>query len=315
MNEALILEKLDNLSSEISSLKSEVQALKDSKAAAVTEEASTAVSAAMQKHEGKYSEADLANLVENLLDSVNDINSLLFKVKAANELARDIEPVAQVAYPQVMKFFSEIEDQVSIEELTGLLRNLLTSLNAINEGVSMLKMGVELRDELIPVAQLGYPKLVRFLNDLHQGEFQSEQIGTLLHTLLLNLHTLSDLLNMAKPFTELVQELQVVIRETDVIHNINTWLDSLQQSSGIYKLAGTAIAGAKQFSINPEQAEEISQVLQNIDFNNIEPVTPFGAIKHLRDPKIQEALGAMFMMLQATGACLQVIQDKQQKAN
>lgn len=314
MNEALILEKLDNLSSEISSLKSEVQALKESKAATPAEEAAGAASAAIKQYEGKYSEADLANLMENLLDSVNDINSMLFKVKAANELARDIEPVAQVAYPQVMKFFSEIEDQVSVEELTGLLRNLLTSLNAINEGVSMLKMGVELRDDLIPIAQVGFPKVVRFLNDLHQGEFQSEQIGDLLHTLLLNLHTLSDLLNMAKPVTELIQELQVVIRETDVISNMNTWLDSLQQSSGIYRLAGTAFAGAKQFTINEEQAEEISRVLTDIDFNNIEPVTPFGAIKHLRDPQIQEALGAMFMMLQATGACLQVIQSKQ-KAN
>jgi uncharacterized protein YjgD (DUF1641 family) len=89
------------------------------------------------------------------------------------------------------------------------------------------------------------------------------------------------------------------------------WLDSLQQSSGVFKLAGTAFAGLKQVNISDKQAEEISQAIQGIDFANIQPVTPFGVIKYLRDPKIQEALGAMFMVLQTTGSCLQAYQNDQ----
>lgn len=306
MNEALILEKLDNLSGEIQSLKSEIQALKEPAPSAQPAQSATASILADLK--GKYSDEDLAHLMENLLTSVNDIDAMLCKLKAGSELARNIEPIAKQAYPQVLKFFNELEDQFNIDELTGLLRNFLTNLESLNEGMNLLRMGAELKDEIVPIAQIGYPNIIKFLNSLHEGEFQSEQLGTLLHTLLMNVHTFSDLMNMLKPMTELVKDLQVVLRETDVISNTNVWLDSLQQSSGIFKLAGTTFASIKQINIDDQQAEEISQAIQQLDFTHIKPVTPFGAIKHLRDPQIQEALGAMFMILQTMGACLQAYQ-------
>lgn len=316
MNEALILEKLDSLSSEIQSLKSEVQTLQQERGATATpaQQGQSVSAATFSQFESASNQQDLSLLMENLAGSVGDLNALLFKVKAANELARDIEPVAQNVYPRIIKFFGEIEEQVDVDELTGLLRTLLTSIGSINEGISMLKMGIELKEDLVPVAQLGYPKAIKFLNDLYQGEFQSEQLTTLLRTLLMNLHTFSDLLNMAKPITELIQELQVLVRETDVITNLNIWLDSLQQSNGFYRIAGTAFAGIKQFTIDQEQAEAISTAIKEINFNKIKPVSMFGMVKALRDPQTQEALGAMFMILQAAGACLQVIQNKQNES-
>lgn len=115
-------------------------------------------------------------------------------------------------------------------------------------------------------------------------------------------------MNMIKPMTELVKELTVVLRETDVIANTNQWLDSLQQSSGPIKLAGTAFASLKQFNMNNQQAEEISKAIGQLDFTHIKPVSPLAAVKSLFDPKIQEAMGAGIMVLQTIGSCLQAYQ-------
>jgi hypothetical protein len=310
MNEALILEKLDNISAEISTLKSEIQAMK-------TSDRPTTVAALehcsdpglLPPTARKYDAGDFSRLMENLNTNVNAIHTLLCQSKAGDELVRDVGPVTQQAYPHIVKFFAELEDQFSVDELTGLMRNLTTNINSLNEGINMLRMAVELKDEIVPVAQIGYPKVIKFLNTLHEGEFQSEQLGTLLHTLLMNIHTFSDLMNMIKPMTELIKDLNVLLRETDVIANTNIWLDSLQQSSGMMKLAGTAFANMKQFKITDQQVDEISKAIGQIDFAHIKPITPFGAVKSLMNPKVQEALGALFMILQTTGACLQAYQQ------
>lgn len=306
MNEALILQKLESISSEIALLKSEIQTLKASQAPVVHADQPLAV--ALAKFEGQYKAEDLSHLLGNVLASVNEMNTMLAGAKAGTELFQDMGPIVRDGYPHIHRFFAELEDQFSVAELTGLLRNLLTNLNSFNEGIKLLRMAVELKDEMVPIAQIGYPKVLKFLNTLHEGEFQSEQLGTLLHTLLMNVHTFSDLMNMIKPMTELVKELTVVLRETDVISNTNVWLDSLQQSSGAIKLAGTAFASLKQFSINNQQADEISKAIGQLDFAHIKPVSPLAAAKYLFDPKVQEAMGAAFMVLQTVGSCLQAYQ-------
>jgi hypothetical protein len=255
MNEALILEKLDNLASEIQALKSEVQTLKEAKQAPATSAQSvqSALPPALAAFEGKYNEKDLNLLIENVLVSVNDINSILFKLKAGNELAKEIEPIAQQFYPHFMRFFAELDGQVNVTDVAALLRNLVTAVPAMNEGVGFLKMGIELKDDLIPVAQILYPKVVKLLNDVQQG---------------------------------------------------------IDKSNGVIKVAGTAVAGARNFTLSEAQTEKICRVIENLDFEKIQPVSPFGAIKQLMDPDIQKSLGAVFMVLQAMGACLQVIQNK-----
>ncbi len=58
-----------------------------------------------------------------------------------------------------------------------LLRKALTNLDTMGEGLDMLKAGVELRDDMVPILKLMYPRLLRFLNSLHEGEFQAEKLG------------------------------------------------------------------------------------------------------------------------------------------
>ncbi|WP_136808063.1 DUF1641 domain-containing protein [Desulfosediminicola flagellatus] len=255
MNEALILEKLDNLSSEIQSLKSEVQTLKEAKQAPASsaQPAQPAAAPLLAAFEGKYNEKDLNNLVENLLVGVNDINSMFFKMRAGNELARDIEPIAYQVYPEVIKFCSELEGQVTVDDVVALLRNVITAVPALNESVGYLKAGIELTDDLMPVAQILYPKVITILN-----------------------------------------EIQLAI----------------EKSNGLIKVAGSAANSAMKISLTDTQAEEIGKIIEGIDFSNIKPVSPIGAVKQLMDKDVQQSLGAAFMVLQAMGACVQAIQKK-----
>lgn len=314
MNEALILEKLDSLASDIQILKAEILLQKhvdqQTPLPHISSPESPPASPADQE-----SNAELINLVKDLHARINGIEDVLAGVKVALEFKDDLEPVAKIALPKLIDFFHEIDGQFSVESLEVLFRRTVTNLDTLNEGLNLLKMGVELRDDMIPVAQLAYPKILKFLNSLHEGEFQAEQIGTLLHTVLINLHTLSDLLNMLKPMTELVKELQVVVRETDVISNINQWLDGLQTSSGIVKLAGTAASVIRRIDCNDTQVEEICQAISGIDLTRIEPVSPLGLFKLIRDPKIQEVLGAFVMIMQTFGTCLHSYQKEKRRQN
>jgi uncharacterized protein YjgD (DUF1641 family) len=314
MNEALILEKLDSLANDIQALKSEILQQKRSDSQS-PHQASPAIVSPPVASAGSDSNSELIELIRDLHTRVNGIEDVLSGVKVAMEFKEDLEPVAKIALPKLLDFFHEIDGQFSVESLEVLFRRTITNLDSLNEGLNLLKMGVELRDDMIPVAQLAYPKVLKFLNSLHEGEFQAEQIGTLLHTVLINLHTLSDLLNMLKPMTELVKELQVVVRETDVISNLNQWLDGLQTSSGIVKLAGTAASVIRRIDCNDAQVEEICQAISAIDLTRIEPVSPLGLIKIIRDPKIQEVLGAFVMIMQTFGTCLHSYQKEKRQQN
>ena len=314
MNEALILEKLDRLASDIQALKTEIlqQKKPDPQSHLQPHASSDSPPASVASPDGN---TQIFELVKDIHARMNGIEDVLASFKVGMEFKNDLQPVMEIAWPKILDFFNEIDGQFSVEALEVLFRRTLTNLDSLNEGLNLLKLGVELRDDMIPVAQLAYPKVLKFLNSLHEGEFQAEQIGTLLHTVLINLHTLSDLLNMLKPLTELVKELQVVVRETDVISNLNQWLDGLQTSSGIVKLAGTAASVIRRIDCNETQVEEICQAISGIDLTRIEPVSPLGLIKLIRDPKIQEVMGAFVMIMQTFGTCLHSYQKEKRQQN
>lgn len=314
MNEALILAKLDSLASDIQVLRSEILQQKSSDPQPLRQTHASPDPLPATKT-GLESNSELIVLLRDLHTRLNGIEEVLAGVKVGLEFKDDLKPVMELAWPKILEFFHEIDGQFSVEALEVLFRRTLTNLDSLNEGLNLLKLGVELRDDMIPVAQLAYPKVLKFLNSLHEGEFQAEQIGTLLHTVLINLHTLSDLLNMLKPMTELVKELQVVVRETDVISNLNQWLDGLQTSSGIVKLAGTAASVIRRIDCNETQVEEICQAISEIDLTRIEPVGPLGLIKLIRDPKIQEVMGAFVMIMQTFGTCLHSYQKEKRQQN
>lgn len=312
MNEALILEKLDRLSDEVKSLKSDVFQELKKELEPLRQPAQPNASALFQETEGGFAHEKLSHVTKTLLASLEEVNEVIGAMKAGVDLTRDMEP-----YPKSKQFLAELEGEFHVDELTVLLRKALTNLDAMGEGLDMLRAGVELRDELVPILQLMYPRVLRFLNSLHEGEFQAEKLGDLLHTVLINIHTLSDLLNMVQPITELIKEVGVLMKETDVLNGMNIWLDGLQQGSGLVKLAGTMITFLKRLDCNESQIEEICKVINGLDVSAVKPIGPLGIIKMVNDPKVQEAFGFFFMMLQAVGSCLQAYQkdkNNQQRA-
>ena len=315
MNEALILEKLDQLSAEVQSLKSDVLQELKSDLDPLLKQAQPQMSNFLTDIEDGYTNEKAVHLAKNVLTSLDELNDVVDTLKAGVELKNDLVPIAQQAYPSTINFFNELEGDFRIDELTILMRKVLTNLENLGEAVDMLKAGVELRDDLIPIVQLIYPRMLRFMNSLHEGEFQAEKLGDLLHTILINIHTLSDLLNMAQPMTEFVKEFTAVMQGSDVMNSVNIWLDSLQQSSGLVKIAGTTWSQFKRLDYNEKQVEEICKAISSFDMTKIEPVGPVAMIKHMRDPQVQTALGFMFTMLMTMGNVLQAYQEEKQQNN
>jgi hypothetical protein len=308
MNEALILEKLDKLSDEVKSLRSDVLAELRQDLEPILKQTRPENNGVASKIDDGNSNEKVLQVTQNLLSSLEQLNEVIVGVKAGVELKDSKGTLMTQSYPESIQFFADLEGDFHIDELVILLRKALTNLDTVGEGLDMLKAGVELRDDMVPILKLMYPRLLRFLNSLHEGEFQAEKLGDILHTVLINIHTLSDLLNMVQPMTELIKEVGVLMKETDVINGMNIWLDGLQQGNGFVKLAGTVFTSLKRMEYNEDQVEEICQVISGLDFNNVKPVGPLGMIKQVNDPKVQEAFGFLFMILQAVGSCLQVYQ-------
>ncbi len=297
MNEALILEKLDALSDEVRSLKKDVLQELRRDLEPVLESTRPAAVGFLQDVENGQAKERLLKLSSTLLASVEELSEAVRCVSSE-------DGEKSTAFPKSVQFLTDVESEFHIDELAILMRKAITNLDTMGEGLDMLKAGVEFRDEMAPVLRLMYPKIVRFLNSLHEGEFQAEKLGDLLHTVLLNIHTLSDLLNMIQPFTELVKEVGVLMKETDIINGMNIWLDSLQQESGLVRLAGTSMAALRKLDCSEEQVNEICRAIENLDLSSAEPVGLMGMVKQMNDPQVKEAIGFIFMILQTIGACL-----------
>lgn len=317
MNEALILEKLDQLSAEVQSLKSDVMQDIKKDIEPVLREAMPSLSSVLEDIDDRYTKEKAIHLAQNVLTSLDELNDIVDTFKAGMELKDDMVPVVKQVYPSTINFFNDLSGEFHVDELTILLRKLVTNLDSLGEAMDMLKAGVELRDEMVPIVQLMYPRVIRFMKSLHEGEFQAEKLGDLLHTILINIHTLSDLLNMVQPMTEFVKEFTAVMKGSDIMNSVNLWLDSLQQSSGLVKVAGVSWSQMKRLDYNEKQVEEICNAISGLDFTKAEPVGPFTLMKKMRDPKVQSALGFMFMMLETVGTVVLAYQDdmREQKNN
>ena len=316
MNEALILEKLDQLSAEVSSLKSDVMQDIKKDLEPVLKDAVPSLANVLEDIDDRYTKEKAIHLAQNVLTSLDELNDIVDTVKAGMELKGDMIPVVKQVYPSTINFFNDLGGEFHVDELTILLRKVVTNLDSLGEAMDMLKAGVELRDDMVPIVKLMYPRLIRFMKSLHEGEFQAEKLGDLLHTVLINIHTLSDLLNMVQPMTEFVKEFTAVMKGSDIMNSVNLWLDSLQQSSGIVKVAGVSWTQLKRLDYNEKQVEEICNAISGLDFNKAEPVGPFTLMKKMRDPKVQSALGFMFMMLETMGTVVLAYQeDKREQEN
>ncbi len=240
-HEALILEKLDNLSNEIHTLKAGVLAELKQEMMPIVHRTGPLVSDCLSELDQENRREDLVHFMRNLVLNVETLNTLLTTVKGAMELKEEFEPVAKLIIPKATELFSQIDGQYDPDELAALIRNTIGNINHFNTAIGMLKSGMELKEEFEPIAKMTVPKVIEFFNGM----------------------------------------------------------------SGICKVAGTALESIKDFNCSPEQADAMSKVIQGIDLSKSQKIGLFGALKKLNEPKVQEALGVMFALLEAVGALAQ----------
>jgi uncharacterized protein YjgD (DUF1641 family) len=59
----------------------------------------------------------------------------------------------------------------------------------------------------------------------------------------------------------------------------------------------------------------MSEVIRNIDLSKSNKIGPIGAFMKLNDPKVQEALGATFTMLEVIGSMLEAYRNPGNTSN
>ena len=128
-----------------------------------------------------------------------------------------------------------------MQEVTNLARNTLSNVHHFSTAISLLKAGMELKEEIEPIAKLTLPQIIEFFN----------------------------------------------------------------QMGGVLKVAGTTLESLKGCAFSPEQAEAMCGVIKAIDLSQPNKLGPVGVVKKLYDPKVQEALGVIFTLLEAFGSMVQ----------
>ncbi len=361
MDEALILEKLDNLSNEIRSLKVGVLEELKQDLVPIVKQAGPIVTECLADLDEGHTKEDLTYLIRNLLANVETLNSVLATVKGTMELKEDIEPIAKLVLPGVTDVFNQVDGQFDADELAALLRNTLSNLHHFNTAVGMLKSGMELKDDIEPIAKLVLPKSIELFNEVGDG-FDPAQLKALMRNTLGNLENFNTAITMLKSGMELKDEVEPIAKlilprvielfnevgtgfDTEQLkhlmrntignlENFNTALgmlksgmefkdelepiakqmlpmaiDFFREMNGLMQVSGTAITALKDIQVSPAQADAMSEVIRNIDLSKSNKVGPISMVKKLTDPKVQEALGATFTMLEVVGAMLEAFRN------
>ncbi len=361
MDEALILQKLDDLSNEIRTLKTGVLEELRQDLMPVVKQTAPLVTECLSELDEGHTKEDLTHLAKNLLTNVEMLNSALSYVKGAMEFKDEIEPVAKLVVPRATEVMAQLEGQFDADELVALLRNTLGNLEHFNSAVTMLKSGMELKDDIEPIAKLTLPRITDTFAELGEN-LDMEQVKPLIRNTLSNLENFNTALGMLKsgmelkddiePIAKLMlpraielmsevgdgydgEQLKALIRNTMAnLENFNTGLgmlkagmelkddiepiaklvvpktiDFFSEIGGMMKITGVALESLKDIQCTSEQAEAMSEVIRNIDLSKSNKIGPLGAFKKLNDPKVQEALGATFTMLEVIGSMLEAYRN------
>jgi hypothetical protein len=86
--------------------------------------------------------------------------------KAGMELKDEIEPIAKLAYPMAIETIAEISDNLDMEQVRPLIRNALANLGNFNTALIMMKAGMELKDDIEPLAKLSLPVIIDFFTSI-----------------------------------------------------------------------------------------------------------------------------------------------------
>ncbi|MDR3631110.1 MAG: DUF1641 domain-containing protein [Desulfocapsaceae bacterium] len=305
MDEALILEKLDNLSNEIQSLKAGVLAELKQEMMPIVHQTGPLVSDCLSELDQEQRRDDLVHFMRSLVLNVETLNSLLTTAKGAMELKNEIEPIAKLVVPGALELFSSLEGQFNADDVVALIRNSIGNIQHFNTAITMLKAGMELKDEIEPIAKLVVPRLLETFTEL-EGLYDGDEITALLRNTLSNVHNFNTALTMLKAGMELKDEIEPLAKLT-----LPGIIEFFNEMSGMLKVAGAAAEAVKNLKCSDAQAEAMSAVIRGIDLSKSNRIGPVGAVKKLYDPKVQEALGIIFTMLEAVGAISQAHRDNQ----
>jgi hypothetical protein len=303
MDEALILQKLDALSNEIQLLKTGMVAELRKDMLPITQQTGPLVSDCLSELDQEHRREDLVHFVRNLVLNVETLNSLLSTVKGAMELKNEVEPIAKQVLPRITNLFADMEGQYDLDEIVALLRNTLSNVQHFNTAITLLKSGMELKDDIEPMAKLLLPRIIELFSEM-DGQYDVEEIATLIRNTLGNVHHFNTAITLLKSGMELKDEIEPIAKLT-----LPKIIEFIGEMGGILTVAGTALESLKGCKFSPEQAEAMSDVIRAIDLSKPNRIGPVGALKKLYDPKIQDALGLVFMMLEAMGSMVQAYRD------
>ncbi|HKJ64640.1 MAG TPA: DUF1641 domain-containing protein [Desulfopila sp.] len=302
MDEALILKKLDDLSNEVRTLKSEVlEELKQELKPART--ATSLFNECLAESEDGHLQEDLNYLVKNLLANVETLSSLLSTAKGAMELKDEIEPLAKLAYPMALETAAEVTEGFDPDQIKPLIRNTLSNLENFNTALNMLKAGMELKDEIEPLAKLTYPMALETISEVSEN-LDMDQVRPLIRNTLSNLENFNIGLNMLKASMELKNEIEPLAKLS-----MPMVLEFFTSISGLMRVGGSGLESLKEMELTPAQAEAMSRVIKEIDLSKSKRVGMVGMMKKLNDPKVQEALGAVFALLEVFGSLMHAYKE------
>ena len=206
MDEALILQKLDALSNEIHTLKADIVAELKKDMPPITAQAGLLVSDCLSEPDQEQRREDFAHFMRNLVLNVETLNSLLSMAKGAVELTDEIEPIAKQVLPRAIDLFAELEDQIDLDEIAALLRNTLGNIHNFNTAITMLKAGMELKDEIEPIAKQVLPRAIDLFAEL-EDQIDLDEIAALLRNTLGNVQHFNTAISMLKAGMELKDEI------------------------------------------------------------------------------------------------------------
>lgn len=298
MDEALILQKLDELSSEVRTLKAELK--KKPKSSQPT---ASFFEECLEQSGGEHTREDLAHLMTNLFSNIEMLNSLMGTVKGTMEFKEEIEPIAKLAYPIAIDTAAEVAEGFDPDQLKPLIRNLLSNMENFNTALNMLKAAMELKDDIEPLAKLAYPIAIETATELTEN-MDMDQVMPLIRNTMGNLENFNTALTMLKAGMELKDDIEPLAKLS-----LPMITDFFAGLSGLMKVSGTALNSVKDMGINEEQAEAMSKVIREIDLSKSNKVNIFTMLKKLNQREVQEALGATFTMLGVFGSLLEAYRN------
>lgn len=162
---------------------------------------------------------------------------------------------------------------------------------------------MELKDEIEPIAKLALPRAIETFADLSEN-LDMAQVEPLIRNTLNNLENFNTALGLFKSGMEFKDEIEPIAKLM-----VPRAIGFFTEIGGLMKVSGTALESLKDMPCSPEQAEAMSEVIRSIDLTKPNKIGPFGALKKLNDPKVQEALGATFTMLEVIGSMLEAYRN------